>query len=82
MTEAWNIGKRDLVILEKVATKEIKMVATDMHMTEDAVRAHLYRVRKRIARYRWYLNNIQNLQKKYPRIRKLTTDGRIKEAES
>ena len=82
MKTRWNIGQRDLNLLETVATKEIKIVAEQYDMTEEAVRAWLYRIRKRVARYRWYLNNLQNLQKKYPRVRKLTTDGSIKEAET
>lgn len=75
----WKLGKKDLEFLEDIAGAEIKLVAQRRKITEGAARAWLHRIRKRIERYRWYINNIQNLQKKYPRIRKLTTRGNVRE---
>jgi len=73
------IEERDLDLLKDVAVKEIKAIAVERKMTETAVRAWLYRIRKRITRWQNYVNRIRALQKHSARVRKFTTAGALPE---
>lgn len=73
------IGKEDIFVLKLVGENTIPKAAAALETTEGAVRARLFRIRKRITRYTWYLNNVRSLQKSNPRIRKFTTSGQLSE---
>jgi len=77
MRDQWNIGERDVEFLRDVAVMEIGLVAEKWNMKEGTARAWLHRIRQRITRCQTYVNKIRALQKAYPRIRKLTTSGRL-----
>jgi hypothetical protein len=79
----WKTGQEDIEFLMDLATKPLSVVAEkwitrkgwDTILAEGNARQWLGRIRKRILRNQAYLNKIRGLQKKYPRIRKLTTSG-------
>lgn len=75
----WQIGERDIKLLEQVGRMEIKAIATERGMTQAAVLAHLHRIRARVHRYQLYLNKIRTMQRNNPRIRKFTTTGKLRE---
>lgn len=75
----WQIGERDVRLLEEIGKQEIKAVAAKYEMTTAALYAWLRRIRQRITRYQGYLNKIRNMQRNNPRIRKFTTTGKLRE---
>lgn len=85
MKDDWEIGEKDVELLEAVATKAISIVAReyaekmgwDIIKAEQNVRSWLHRIRVRVKRSQTYINKIYALQRKYPRIRKLTTSGAL-----
>lgn len=85
MKDEWNLTERDMAFLEDVAVKEMGIVARewaekmgwDILKAEQNARAWLHRIRVRVKRCQEYVNKIYGLQRKYPRIRKLTTSGAL-----
>lgn len=88
MKNQWEIGKRDIEFLEDVAHKEMGIVAKEwaerMGWEPEKAEANawgwLHRIRVRVTRAQNYVNRIYGLQRKYPRIRKLTTSGALPES--
>lgn len=75
----WRLGEEDIAFLNDVGVMEIKAVATKWKLSEGATRSKIHRIRERITRFQWYVNNVRALQKANPRIRKLTTKGSLEE---
>lgn len=73
----WKDGEEILTILKTVGECETGIAAQKLGFTEGALRSRLYRIRKRLEQYQWLLNNVRNMQRLNPRIRKLTTSGTL-----
>jgi len=81
-TAKWRKGQEQIKLVKMIGEAELGLVANRLKTTEGAIRQRLYRLRLDIAFYTWFLNNIRNLQKNNPRIRKLTTSGSVTREES
>lgn len=73
------LAKKYILLLKLVGEEQIPKVAKDLGITEGAVRGRLFRCRQLIDDCQWFLNNVRNLQKENPRIRKFSTSARLKE---
>lgn len=67
----------DLKLLEYLVNHEVKQAATEFNTTEPAIRAWLYRLRKRLTKLQTFLNRVRTLQRISPRIRKITVSGAV-----
>lgn len=87
--ERWQLAQQDLRLLKYMASHSVKQAALEFNRDrkekwsdpEGAIRAWLHRIRVRIGRYQYYLNNIYALQKRSPRVRKLTISGAVEHDE-
>lgn len=69
--------EEDLKLLDYLRDHDIKDASMKFKRTENSIRGWLYRIRKRVTLVRFYHNNILTMQRQSPRIRKLTSEGRI-----
>lgn len=71
----WKTGRRDMKILSLLETTEVKNIGSEMDpvQTESATYRNIRSIRDRILRYRWYLNQVNNRQRRSRRVRKFTT---------
>ena len=67
----------DLDIIRYLEHHDVKDAALQFKTSEAAIRSWLHRIRRRIGRMQGWLNSVRSLQKRSPRVRKLTTDGSI-----
>lgn len=85
MVEKWAFEETDVKFLQDVATMEMglvaqkwgKMLKWEPEKAENNARAWLHRIRIRIVRCQNYVNKMRALQKRSPRIRKLSTVGEV-----
>jgi len=66
---------RDLAVMEK------KMVAEKYGLTLRGLDSWLHRIRERRREYTWYLNNILNIEKRNPRMKKILLSAKLEEEE-
>lgn len=71
----WKTGLRDMKILDLLETTDVKNIGSKMdpRQTENATYQNLRAIRERILRYKWYINNLNNRQRRSRRVRKFTT---------
>ena len=68
-------------ILAYLEQHDMRDAAQQFHMTIGALNSWLFRLRRRITQTQTKLNMIRSMQKRSPRIRKITTDGSIRAVE-
>jgi hypothetical protein len=89
MKEKWAFEENDMEFLQDIARMEMGLVAQkwakklkwEPQKAENNARGWLHRIRQRVTRCQNYVNKIRALQKQSPRIRKLTTSGKLPEEE-
>jgi len=73
--------KNHLELLEYLADHDVKDAAQRFKISEPAVRTWLYKLRRQLKEEQASINRIRALQKRSPRVRKLTTPGAVPEGE-
>lgn len=74
----WEIGKRDIELLEKLETKNRGKLAEELKISPNALNQRIHRIRTRKLRYRWYVNNIIVIEKRSPHIKRMLLPTRPK----
>jgi hypothetical protein len=72
----WVTGQKDIQILSDMATMPIKMVHDKYYPQNNPIVAsvlfnnRIQKLKRRIKRYRWYLNNVNNITKTSKYVKK------------
>ena len=66
----WQIGERDIQMLEALGEKERPLVAQQFGISVDALNSWIARVRIRKKRYLWWLKREREIERKHPHVKR------------